>query len=129
MADVNFSRAAKALEGPAYVAVGFGVLGFQRAQVCRLAAQRRLGGLAGTARSVSNDTMARLGPWRQRVDEAAGEVATHFPPEAVDLARAAGNLAGSLPREARELVNEAVAIGRFALQVVRAPVAKRAAYP
>jgi hypothetical protein len=38
-------------------------------------------------------------------------------------------LVASLPGEARELTKEAVAVGRFAFQVLRAPVAKRAAYP
>jgi hypothetical protein len=47
----------------------------------------------------------------------------------VELAKATGSLVASLPHEARELMKEAVAVGRFALQVVRAPVAKRAAYP
>jgi hypothetical protein len=97
VADVNFTKAVKALEGPAFVAVGFGVLGFQRAQVCRHAVQRRL--------------------------------ASQLPPEAVELAKATGGLVSSLPGEARELVKEALAVSRFALQVVRAPVAKRATYP
>jgi len=118
MADVNFARAAKVLQDPAFVAVGFGVLGFQRAQVFRHALQRRIGGLY--------DDMA---PVRDKVDDIAGEVASRLPPEAVELVKATGSLAASLPGEARELVKEALAVGRFALQVVRAPVAKRAAYP
>lgn len=118
MADVNFARAAKVLEDPAFVAVGFGVLGFQRAQVCRHALQRRMGGLY--------DDMA---PLRQKVDDIAGDVASRLPPEAVELVKATGSLVATLPGEARELLKEAVAVGRFAFQVVRAPVAKRVAYP
>ena len=118
MANVNFAKAAKALEDPAYVAVGFGVLGFQRAQVYRHAMQKRMGHL--------HDDLA---PLRQKVDEVAGDVASQLPPEAVELAKATGSLVASLPKEARELLKEAAAVARFALQVVRAPVAKRAAYP
>ncbi len=118
MADVNFAKAAKVLEGPAFVAVGLGVLGFQRAQVCRHTVQKRVGHLYDD-----------LAPLRQKVDDVAGGIASELPPEAVELAKATGSLVASLPREARELMKEAVAVGRFALQVVRAPVAKRAAYP
>jgi hypothetical protein len=118
MADVNFARAAKVLEDPAFVAIGFGVLGFQRAQVCRHAVQKRVKTLYGD-----------LAPVRQVVDDAAGGVASLLPPEAVELARATGSLAASLPGEARELAKEALAVGRFAWQLVRAPVTKRAAYP
>jgi hypothetical protein len=118
MADVNFAKAAKVLEDPAFLAIGFGVLGFQRAQVFRHAVQRRAKGLYGD-----------LAPLRQMVDDAAGGVASMLPPEAVELARATGSLVASLPGEARELAKEAVAVGRFAFQVVRAPVAKRATYP
>ena len=41
MADVNFAKAARALEGPAFIAVGFGILGFQRAQVYRRDMEKR----------------------------------------------------------------------------------------
>jgi hypothetical protein len=118
MADVNFARAAKVLEDPAFVAIGFGVLGFQRAQVYRHAMQQRVKGFYG-----------ELAPVRRMVDDAAGGVAAMLPPEAVEMARATGGLVASLPGEARELAKEALAVGRFALQLVRAPVAKRAAYP
>ena len=118
MADVNFARTARVLQDPAFVAVGFGVLGFQRAQVCRHALQRRIGGLY--------DDMA---PLRHKAGDIAGEVASRLPPEAVELVKATGSLVASLPGEARELTKESVAVGRFAFQVLRAPVAKRAAYP
>ena len=52
-----------------------------------------------------------------------------LPPEAAELAKATGSLIATLPDEARELAREAVAMGRFAYQMVWAPVAKRAAYP
>lgn len=118
MADVNFARAAKVLQDPAFVAIGFGVLGFQRAQVCRHVVQKRIRGL-------SDD----LAPWRQMVGDAAGGAATMLPPEAAELAKATASLVASLPGEARELAKEAVALGRFAYQMAWAPVAKRATYP
>jgi hypothetical protein len=118
MADVDFARAAKVLEDPAFVAIGFGVLGFQRAQVCRHAVQRRVRDLYGD-----------LAPVRQIFDGAAEGVASMLPPEAVELAKATGSLVASLPGEARELAKEALAVGRFAFGVLRAPVAKRATYP
>ncbi|MGP8207240.1 MAG: hypothetical protein ACLQVK_14505 [Acidimicrobiales bacterium] len=118
MADVNFAKAAKVLEDPAFLAIGFGVLGFQRAQVFRHAVQRQAKYLYGD-----------LAPWRQMVGEAATGVVSMLPPEAAELARATGSLMASLPGEARELAKEAVAVGRFAFQAVRAPVVKRATYP
>jgi hypothetical protein len=118
MADVNFAKRARVLQDPAFVAIGFGVLGFQRAQVCRHALQRRVKSLH-----------ADLAPVRQMVEGTVGSVASLLPPEAVELVKATGSLVASLPGEARELAKEAVAVSRFALQVVRAPVAKRAAYP
>ncbi len=118
MADVNFARAAKVFQDPAFVAIGFGVLGFQRAQVCRHAVQQRIEGLADD-----------MGPWRQMAGDAAGGIAAMLPPEAAELAKATGSLIATLPDEARELAREAVAMGRFAYQMVWAPVAKRAAYP
>jgi hypothetical protein len=129
MADVDFAKAARALEGPAFIAVGFGVLGFQRAQVYRRDMEKRAVELAGTVRSLSGELGQRLAPAHQVVDDVAGDFALQLPPEAVELARAASTLVGALPREARELAKEAVAVGRFAVQVLRAPVAKRAAYP
>jgi hypothetical protein len=52
-----------------------------------------------------------------------------LPPEAAELAKATGRLVATLPDEAQELAREAVAMARFAYQMVWAPVAKRAAYP
>jgi hypothetical protein len=118
MADVNFARAAKVLQDPAFVAIGFGVLGFQRAQVCRHAVQRRIGGVADD-----------LAPLRHMVGEAASGAVAMLPPEAAELAKATGSLVASVTEEARELAKEAVAMGRFAYQMVWAPVAKRATYP
>jgi hypothetical protein len=52
MADAKFGKIFTTLQGPVYVAVGFGVLGFQRAQVCRRQLQRRFGGATGVADQV-----------------------------------------------------------------------------
>jgi hypothetical protein len=132
MAERNLGRFAKALEQPAYVAVGFGVLGFQRAQVYRRACQLRLGALAGTAlagtRFLGDELGQRLEPVRQTASGAAGDIAEHLPTEARDFVKAAGNLVADIPGEAREMMKEAVAFGRFALQVVQAP-ARRQSYP
>jgi hypothetical protein len=114
MAEVNLARVAKALEDPAYVAVGFGVLGFQRGQVYRRALERRLSRWAGTA--------------NQSVSAVTEDVVGRLPSEAKDLLQAAGEFAHDLPQEAGDLLNEAVALGRFALKVLQAP-ADRRTYP
>ena len=103
--DVNFGKAAKVLEGPAYIAVGFGVLGFQRAQVRRRELQRRLGQLAITV--------------NHKMGEISDGVAARLPTEASDLLKAAGDFAGDLPREAEGLVEEAVALGRLVLRMLQ----------
>jgi hypothetical protein len=114
MADVTLARLARSLEGPAYVAVGFGVLGFQRGQVYRLALQRRVGRFAGAA--------------GQSVSAMTEDVLERLPAEAKDLVKAAGDLATDVQREAGDLLKEAAALGRFALRAVQAP-ADRRRYP
>lgn len=112
MADVDLGKVVKRLEEPAYVVVGFGVLGFQRAQVCRRELRRHLGRVA------ANPKLA----------EVAGDIAAHIPEEARELLKAAGDLASDFPGEARELLKEALAIGRFAVRVVQGPATRRT-YP
>ncbi len=102
MADMTIGKVARALEGPAYVAVGFGVLGFQRAQVRRRELQRQMSRLAGTV--------------SQKVGEVSEDVGERLPREARDLADAAGALAHDLPREAGEAVKEVLAIGRLVIR-------------
>ena len=114
MADVNLAKVAKALEGPAYVAVGFGVLGFQRGQVYRRAFQRRVARVADAA--------------NQSMNAVTEDVVERLPSQAKDLVKAASDLANDLPREAGDLLKEAVALGRFALKVLQAP-ADRRTYP
>jgi len=132
MTEVPLGRFARVLEQPAYVAVGFGVLGFQRAQVCRRSLQRRVGALAGTATATPKKAGADLGPvlepLRKKAEQAAATVVGHFPAEAKDFLKAASDLATDMPREARGIVDEAMAVGRFALHVLRAPTARRT-YP
>lgn len=93
-----------------YVAVGLGVLGYQRAQVYRRACQSQLGRAA--ARSAE-----QLRPVSERV-------ARRLPPEANDMARAAGDVVNDISSEAKELAKEALAFGRFALQLLKAPAAR-----
>jgi hypothetical protein len=97
MAQLTLGRLAR---DSAYVAVGFGVLGFQRAQVARRSLEKRLG--------------KSLPPEVTQLAKAAGELA--------------GDLRRDLPKEAAALAREAAAFGRFALQVLSAP-ASRPNYP
>jgi hypothetical protein len=111
MADMSIGKVARALEGGAYVAVGFGVLGFQRAQVRRRELQRRMSRLAGTV--------------SQTVGEVSEEVSERLPKEARDLVNAVGALAHDLPREASETVKEVLAIGRLAIRMTSGPSGPR----
>jgi hypothetical protein len=80
--------------------VGFGVLGFQRAQVVRRSLEKRLS--------------KSLPPEAKQFADAASDLLE-------DLRR-------ELPKEAGTLAHEAAALARFALQVLRAP-ASRPNYP
>jgi hypothetical protein len=106
VAEPDLARLARQLEEPAYVAVGFGVLGLQRAQVYRRGLQREL--------------YTALQRGLRQLKPLAGEVARRLPPEVGEVARATGEVASDLSREARELAKEAVALGRFAFQALRA---------
>jgi hypothetical protein len=124
MADVripplDLGRLAKALQGPAYTAVGLGVLGFQRAQVYRHELQRRAEGLT----SVVNRS---AGSARQNVSDMAGEAFQHLPQPARELLDAAGHLVAELPAEARALAQEGLALGRFALRAAGTPASRYA---
>jgi hypothetical protein len=185
MAEVDFARFARVLEDPAYVAVGFGVLGFQRAQVYRRALQRRLSQMAGGARSSLHapprpalrrptlaevmlgaaargartgsvgplvrdvaglaagrvgplvaDASQRIGPLvadaalrlaplvsdaAESVAPVVGEAAEDLAPEAKEFLDAAGELVNDVSQDARELAKEAVAFGRFAIQMLGTP--------
>ena len=116
-ADIN--KVAKSLEGPAYIAVGFGVLGFQRAQVLRRAAEKQL-------QSVGHDLGQRTATLRQAAADTAGEAVQHLPEAARELLGAAGNLVTELPSEARALGQEVIALGRFVLHAASAPAARYA---
>jgi hypothetical protein len=128
MAEVNLGRIAKAFEQPAYVAIGYGVLGFQRAQVYRRSWEHRVSkpeADQATAASVRSEMREHPGPLRGTLNDIAGEVLEHLPTEAHDLLKAVGDLAGDLPREARGIVDEAVAVARFALRFAKAPASRR----
>jgi hypothetical protein len=152
MADANFDKVFKTLEDPLYVAVGFGVLAFQRAQVWRHDLQRRLGGVAGAAGNVvgaTRDVASAANHFAGAASDLAGAASHivgarrqaagrvnrpvdpaqslpgHIPDEAKEFVRAAVDLAGDVPKEAAELVKEALAVGRFALKVLQGPMARR----
>ncbi len=103
--DISFAKVASALETPAYVVVGFGVLGFQRAQVRRRELERRMGCVATTV--------------NHKLGEVSGEVSERLPREAREILNAAGDLAQDLPREAGEAAKEVVALGRLVLGAAR----------
>jgi hypothetical protein len=115
MADMSIGKVASALEAPAYVAVGFGVLAFQRAQVRRRELQRQIGRLAQTL----NETLA------QNSDGLPGSIAETLPQEAKDFLGAAADLAHDLPREVGETAKEVLAIGRFMLKMGPTPGGRR----
>ena len=99
MAEVNFVRFAKGLEHPAYVAVGFGVLAFQRAQVCRRAWQRRL--FSPPAPPAPPPPPA---PRRQTVADVASGAAERLGPMVFEVAGMAAERLGPLLSEASERV-------------------------
>ena len=125
-------RLAKAIEGPAYTAVGLGVLAFQRAQVHRVEAQRALGRLGGTARSMGealgeelgHEVSARTAPLRQKATDLTGEALAHLPDPARQLLDAVGNLVVELPHEAKSLAGEVVALSRFAWRAAGSPASR-----
>jgi hypothetical protein len=104
--EMNLGKVARALETPAFVAVGFGVLGFQRAQVRRRELERQMARLATTV--------------SHKLGEVSGEVAERLPREAQEMLNAAGDMAQDLPREASEAAKEVVALGRLVLGTARA---------
>jgi hypothetical protein len=103
--DVSWGKVARALETPAYIAVGFGVLGFQRAQVRRRELERHVAGATSTV--------------NQKLGEVSGDVVERLPREARDLLTAAGDLVQDLPREAGDAAKELVALSRLVLGAAR----------
>jgi hypothetical protein len=118
MADMSFGKVASALEAPAYVAVGFGVLAFQRAQVRRRELQHQIGRLAHSL----NETVV------QGSGGLSENIAENLPKEAKDFFNAATELAHDLPREAGSAVKEIMAIGRLVLRMSTGPDGRRS-YP
>ena len=104
----SLNGVSRALEGSAYVAVGLGVLGFQRAQVRRRElqreAQRRLAGLGGTAQQIEKQLGEGLRPLQSKIGPAA---------------RTARDVVAAVPRDAREVLAEACAVGARSLRALR----------
>jgi hypothetical protein len=118
VADMNLGKVAKALEAPAYVAVGFGVLAFQRAQVRRRELQRQMGQL----------THSLNGRVAQGPAGVPGSLAENLPKEARDFLKAAADVACDLPREAGEAAKEVLAIARLMIRTAPGPGGRRS-YP
>jgi hypothetical protein len=110
MAELSFGKMAGALEGPAYVAVGFGVLAFQRAQVRRRQLQRQIGQLT----QMLSDTLGQS-------SESFPDSITENMPKEARMLLAAAEMAQDLPREATEIVKEALAIGRLMVKMRPVP--------
>ena len=90
MADVK-----KTLQDAAYVAVGFGVIGFQRAQVRRQELRKRL----AAGRPDLPDYRAKLTELRERVEPVVKELEQRIDPVLDDLE-------GRLPEQAKGLVQQ-----------------------
>ena len=128
------AKAVRLLEGPAYVAVGLGVLGFQRAQVYRVALQNQLQGLGGSAQKAAqeaaqqllHDVRARTAPARQNASDVASEALQHLPDAARELVDAVANLVVELPGEAKSLAEEVAALSRFLVHAAGAPASRYA---
>ncbi len=107
MAELSIGTVAKTLEESAYVFVGFGVLGFQRAQVRRRELERQMGSLVRTV--------------NHKVGEVSEDVGERLPKEITDFFHAAAEMAHDLPREAEETVKELLAIGRLVVRMPSGP--------
>ena len=92
-ADKRARDLAKLAQDAAYVAVGFGVLGLQKAQVRRRELEKQFGkqlavaeGPLGDARKEVAKTLKRfdrqLGPWLERLDATLEPVEHRLPPTA-----------------------------------------------
>jgi uncharacterized protein YjbJ (UPF0337 family) len=121
MEDVNFDKVIKTLEEPMYVAVGFGVLAFQRAQVFRRELERHLGRFAGAANHVVGGAKDVVGGAKDHfaaaAKQASGSATSRVPGGAAGRAAGgaadivpglAGEIAGQLPDEAKEFFRAAV---------------------
>jgi hypothetical protein len=109
MAEVNFVRFARALEDQAYVAVGFGVLGFQKAQAYRVAWERRRSGPRRSARAWYRPqppptAAERLAPLVQGV---AGLAAQRLRPLVSDAADRMGPIVSDAAERMGPLVSDA----------------------
>jgi hypothetical protein len=132
--NAEITKAVRRLEGTAYVAVGLGVLGFQRAQVYRLALRRELGALGGVAqkaaggavRQLAQDIRSRTAPARQNAVDVGGEALQHLPDAARELLGAMANVVVELPGEAKALAGEVVALSRFVVHAAGAPASRYA---
>jgi hypothetical protein len=109
MAEVNFVRFARAVKDQAYVAVGFGVLGFQKAQTYRVAWERRHSGPGRSARAWYRpppppSAAERLAPLVQGV---AGLAAQRLRPLVSDAAERMGPLVSDAANRVGPLVSDA----------------------
>ena len=110
MADVT-----KTLKDAAYVAVGLGVLGFQKAQVRRQELTKQVKGQAaqvesqlGDARGQFNELVRtvddRWRPVRQEIEGRLDTIEDRLPPQAKELVKSARSLAKDTEGQVRKLV-------------------------
>ena len=116
MAEISLTRLARMLEEPAYVAVGFGVLGFQRAQVARRDLRRRVSlGRSGTSQagpapspheSRAPEQPAQLPQMAQRLGEVAQVASVVLRPLVVQAADRASQRLAPLVNDAASRFGE-----------------------
>ncbi|HTV12829.1 MAG TPA: hypothetical protein VME20_13320 [Acidimicrobiales bacterium] len=108
MTEVNLRQLARTMEGLASVAVGFGVLGYQRAQVVRRELQRRFSlaarGPAGSTRPAPPPL-----PATPSAAQMAGEALGRLAPVVYSMAPVAAYAAERASRYAAERASERIA--------------------
>jgi hypothetical protein len=110
MADVG-----KTVKDAAYVAIGLGVLGFQRAQVRRRELTKQMKGQRTQVGTQLEDAREQLGgivktiddrfrPVRQEIEGRLDTIEGMLPPQAKDLVKTARTLAKDTEEQVRKLV-------------------------
>jgi ElaB/YqjD/DUF883 family membrane-anchored ribosome-binding protein len=110
MADATNTDLTKTLKDAAYIAVGFGVLAWNKAQVRRREIEKQLG--------VSTSTL------REQLAKVAGEVEERFEPVVEAVEASLDQLEERLPEQAREVFKQARTTAKEAGEQVRSRLAQ-----